>query len=455
MKRLPSLVAALSLFSFTTTAQSPPPNASGDTYAFIRCGTLLAVPGKPPETNKTIVTKNGVILEILNGLDAQSPGVTEARRNGAIVWEADLSTKFVLPGLIDCHVHLTSYYDQTQRLRAVQETPEFVTAKATHYARLNLEAGFTTVRDLGASNPQTIFAVRDAINQGLIQGPRIIAAGKSISMTGGHADNTLGYRQDLFGIPSPDDGIADGPDECTKAVRNQIKLGADVIKTTATGGVLSASSAGLAQHYFDDELAAIVKASHSLGKKVAAHAHGVDGINAALAAGVDSIEHGTYLDDKSIDLFKNKNAYYVPTMLAAATVGANAEKPGYYLPMVADKARLVGPRLKESVKKAHAAGVQIAFGTDTGVSEHGQNAREFALLVNDAGLTPMDAIASATVVASRLLGLDKEIGTLEVGKQADLIAVQDDPLKDVTTLERPHYVMKGGVEIKGPPKRVW
>ncbi len=455
MRRSLTIAATLTFLTSAVFAQPAPPSAARDTYALIRCGTLLAVPGRAPETNKTIVVKNGVIHEILNGLDAQSPSATEARKNGATVWEADLSSKFVLPGLIDCHVHLTSYYDQTQRLRAVQETPEFVTAKATHYARLNLEAGFTTVRDLGASNPQTIFAVRDAINQGLIQGPRIIAAGKSISMTGGHADNTLGFRQDLFGIPTPDDGIADGPDECTKAVRNQIKLGADVIKTTATGGVLSASSAGLAQHYFDDELTAIVKTAHSLGKKVAAHAHGVDGINAALAAGVDSIEHGTYLDDKSIELFKNKDAYYVPTMLAAATVGANAEVPGYYLPMVADKARVVGPRLKESVKKAHAAGVQIAFGTDTGVSEHGKNAREFALLVSDAGLSPMDAIASATVTASRLLGLEKEIGTLEVGKQADLIAVQDDPLKDISALERPHYVMKGGVEIKGPPKRAW
>ncbi len=242
-------------------------------------------------------------------------------------------------------------------------------------------------------------------------------------------------------------GIADGPDECMKAVRYQIKLGADWIKVTATGGVLSAAKAGLAQQEFDEELVAIVKTAHSLQRKVAAHAHGTDGINAAIKAGVDSIEHGTYLDDDSIALFKGRNCYHVPTLLASATVAANAEKPGFYLPQVAEKARIVGPKALEMFKKSHEAGVKIAFGTDTGVSPHGDNAKEFALMVKG-GMTPTEAIHAATIVASELLGLEKEIGTLEPGKTADLIAVSGDPTKDVTELERVKAVIHAGTVVK-------
>ena len=220
-----------------------------------------------------------------------------------------------------------------------------------------------------------------------------------------------------------------------------------MIKVTATGGVLSASSAGLAQHFTDAELEAIVKTAHALGRKVAAHAHGLDGINAAIRAGVDSIEHGTYLDDTSIKLMKEHGTYHVPTLLAAQTVFDNAHQPGYYLPMVARKALQVGPVAKEMFRKSHEAGVKIAFGTDTGVSPHGQNAREFKLMV-EGGMTPMEAITAATITASELLGLEKEIGTLEPGKAADLIAVKGDPLKDVTELERVVLVMKCGAVVK-------
>jgi imidazolonepropionase-like amidohydrolase len=415
-------------------------------YTLVRCGHLIDVPGKPARQGVTLIIRNDRVEGVLPGLDVQPK-----LQGDAEVVEVDLRDRWVLPGLIDCHVHLLTQPDATARARAMTESPEFVAVRATKHARVNLEAGFTTVRDLGA-NPQAIFAVRDAINQGLIVGPRIIAAGKSISITGGHGDPTNGFRPDIVGQPTTDDGIADGPEECMKAVRNQVKLGADVIKTTATGGVLSASTAGLAQHYTNPELEAIVQTAHAMGRKVAAHAHGTDGINAAIRAGVDSVEHGTYLDDESIRLLKEREAagtrcYHVPTLLAARTVLENARQSGFYLPMVAKKAMEVGPRAQANFRRSHAAGVAIAFGTDTGVSPQGQNAREFALMV-EGGMTPQEALVAATVTASELLGMEKEIGTLEAGKAADLIAVQGDPLKDITELERVGFVMRAGEVVK-------
>lgn len=431
----PFLLAAAAL------AADPKP----DTYTVVRCGHLLAVAGRPTMDNATLLIKNDRVERVFAGFDG--PDLAGPKAAGATVTEVDLKTSWVLPGLIDCHVHLTNQWDETVRQRFTTESSEFVALRGAVYAKRTVEAGFTTVRDLGAFQGAGIFAIRDAVNAGLIVGPRIIAAGHPIAITGGHGDSTLGYAPGIFPEQTPKDGIADGPDECAKAVRTQVKLGADVIKLTATGGVLSASTAGLAQHFSDEELTAIVRTAHSLGRKVAAHAHGVDGINAALRAGVDSIEHGTYLDDKSIDLFKQHNAYHVPTLLAGFTVENNAKKPGFYLPMVASKAAIVGPKVRDMFKKSHEAGVKIAFGTDTGVSPHGENAREFKLMV-DAGMTPVEAITSATVTASELLGLEKEIGTLESGKAADLIAVAKDPVGDITELERVKFVMKSGKVVK-------
>jgi imidazolonepropionase-like amidohydrolase len=403
----------------------------------VRCGHLIAVPGAEPLSEVTVVVKG-------DRIDAVVPGFT-TKVDGAA--EVDLRDQWVMPGLIDCHVHITMRFDQTIRPRYATESSELVAIRSTQYARITLESGFTTVRDLGATDTNAVFALRDAIARGIVVGPRILTAGHAIAVTGGHGDSTLGYRPGLFPEQTPADGIADGPEECMKAVRAQIKLGADCIKLTATGGVLSTSSAGLAKHFSDAELKAIVETAHAMGRRVAAHAHGLDGINAAIIAGVDSIEHGTFLDDSSVKLMKEHGTYHVPTLLAAQTVYDNAATPGYYLPMVAAKARLVGPKAKEMFRRSHEAGVKIAFGTDTGVSEHGLNAREFSLMVAE-GMSPMEAIRSATIVASQLLGVEKEVGTIEAGKAADLVAVKSSPLADISQLEHVTHVIKGGAVVK-------
>lgn len=413
-----------------------------DRYLVVRCGTLLDMPGRPAKKNVTLVAKNGAVESVLPGLDAKA-----SIPAGAASEELNLAGQFVLPGLIDCHVHLAMEFTPDMRLRMLSENDVDAAFRSVTFAKKNLLAGFTTVRDLGAGG-EVVLKLREAINRGDVIGPRIIAAGKAISVTGGHADPTNGVRSDVFGLAGAEEGVADGADECRKAVRNQIKLGADCIKLTATGGVLSVSSAGLAKHFFDDELKAIIDTSHAMGRKAAAHAHGVDGINAALRAGVDSIEHGTYLDDESVRLFNEKGAYLVPTLLAGETVSANARIPGYYLKVVADKASIVGPRMLEMFRKAHGGGVKIAFGTDTGVSPHGENAREFALMVKG-GMTPEEAIIAATITASELCGVSKLVGTLEPGKRADLISVKGDPLSDVSVLERVSVVVKDGAVLSG------
>ncbi len=411
-------------------------------YTVVRCGHLIADARQPAREKVTIIARDGLIEEIIDGLDARAPTAVE----GTTVTEIDLRDKWVLPGLIDCHVHLAMEINRESRMRAFTDTDEFTTLRAAANAWTTLNAGFTTVRDLGAE-PTVIFALRDAINQGIAQGPRIVASGRSVSITGGHGDPTTGRRIDVPVQEEKLSGLGDGPDACVKAVRQQVKLGADVIKLTATGGVLSPVATGTGQHFTDAELKAIIETAHSLGRKAAAHAHGTDGINAALRAGVDSIDHGTYLDDESIRLFKQTGAFHVPTMLAGAAVAQNAMEPGYYPSMVVPKALAVGPRIKEAVKKSHAAGVKIAFGTDAGVFKHGLNAQEFSLMV-EAGMTAQEAIIAATVNAAELLGMSEKIGTLEAGKLADLIAVDKDPMGDVTVLERVRVVVKGGVEVR-------
>lgn len=399
---------------------------------FVQAGKLLADPatGKV-ETAKTLVLENGKVTKIVDGYVAE-PG-------GRVV---DLKDSFVLPGLIDSHVHLTHEQSPNSRLNAVTRGPADEAMVGAGFARKTLMAGFTTVADLGADN-KAIFALRDGIKRGDVPGPRIIAAGSAVSIHGGHAD-VNGYSEDVMHVLRPT-SVCSGADDCRRATREQVWLGADIIKITATGGVLSNTAAGLSQQFSDDELKAIVDAAHRMGRKVTAHAHGLDGINSFLRAGGDSIEHGTYLDNDSIALFKKNGAYLIPTLMAGDFVYRIASGPNNFLtPNQTAKALEAGPKMLAMAKRAHEGGVKIAFGTDTGVSAHGDNAGEFALLVK-AGLTPLEAIQTATVNAADHFSLSSEIGSLAPGKAADLIAVKGDPLSDVTVLQHVTSVIKGGV----------
>ena len=402
---------------------------------FVQAGRLLADPatGKV-ETAKTLVLQNGKVTRIVDGYVSEPGGVV-----------VDLKDSFVLPGLIDSHVHLTGQQSPTSRLDNVTRSPADDAMIGAGFARKTLMAGFTTVADLGADN-RAIFALRDGIKRGDVIGPRIIAAGSAVSVHGGHGD-VNGYSEEVMHVLRPT-SVCSGADDCRRAVREQVWLGADIIKITATGGVLSNTAAGLNQQFSDAELAAIVETAHRMGRKVTAHAHGVDGINSFLRAGGDSIEHGTYLDNDSIALFKKNGAYLVPTLMAGDFVYRIATGPNNFLtPAQTAKALEAGPKLLDMAHRAHAAGVRVAFGTDTGVSAHGDNAGEFVLLVK-AGFTPLEAIQTATVNAADHFSLSGEIGSLAPGKTADLIAVKGDPLADVSVLQHVTSVIKGGMVVK-------
>lgn len=440
--RLKKLASGLALGSSLCALSTMP--AFADDIAIVHAGTLLAKPGSAPTKEQTVIIRDGRVERVAAGyLDAQGAGA----QADDTVRMYDLKDHFVLPGLIDGHVHITSENNPKGRLQAVEMSDPDRAIVAAGYARKTLHAGFTTVRDVGARGGDAIFALRDGIARGDVVGPRIFASGSTISVTGGHGDGTQGYRDDIAHILHST-GVCDGVGECRGAVREQVRRGADHIKLTATAGVLSNTAAGLEQQFFADEMKAIMDTAHSMGRRVTAHAHGVAGINAALKAGVDSIEHGTYLDDESIRLFKQNGAFLVPTILAGVTVAEWAEDPdSFLLPPQRAKAAEVGPRMIDMVRRAHEGGVAIAFGTDTGVSPHGENAREFALLVQS-GLTPMEAITAATVTGAANLGQSGTLGTLEPGKYGDLIAVAGDPLADVTLLENVAFVMKEGIAYK-------
>lgn len=400
-----------------------------DDITVIHAGWLLAVPGDAPAEDQSIVI-------IGERIDRIEDGFVEIE-DATII---DLSDQYVLPGLIDSHVHLLSELNPNRRLQNVTFSSADWAIDGVRNARSTLMAGFTTVQDVGG-DLEAIIALRDGQRDGDIVGPRMRVSGPSVTPTGGHGDIN-GYNEDIMHAFSSQ-SACNGPDDCRRAVRELVRARVDLIKITATGGVLSQTAAGTEQQFFDDELAAIMEAASMMGRYVTAHAHGVTGINSAIENGVHSIEHGTYLDGESIRLFRRNNVYLVPTLLAGATVVELAENADWMSPETRQKSLEVGPQMLEMARRAHEGGVMIAFGTDTGVSRHGDNAREFALLV-EAGLSPMEAILSATVTASEHVMMDDDIGTIEAGKFADIIAVAANPLEDVTALEDVGFVMQGG-----------
>jgi imidazolonepropionase-like amidohydrolase len=413
------------------------PALAQDRIVVVQAGQLLDKPGSAAKGPSTIVIRNGRIAEIL-------PGIVDGPAGAERI---DLRDKFVLPGLIDSHVHLDSDAGGNAALLEGITSSDAQTAyRAAGNAKKTLMAGFTTVRNLGDGTGATL-ALRDAIAAGDLPGPRIIDAGLSISTTSGHMDGHNGLSEDFHGSITSEN-LCDGVESCRKAVRLQVRRGVDVIKIATTGGVNSRIGAGLGRQIFDDEVKALVDTAHLYKKKIAVHAHGEDGINAALAAGADSIEHGTMLDDASIKLFKQSGAFYVPTL---STVNGYIERlaanPNAYPPDVLEKVKWRIGVTGKSLEKAYPAGVKIAFGTDAGVSKHGRNADEFELMVKH-GMPAGAAIEAATMNAATLLGVQAEVGSLEPGKTADIIAVTGDPTKDVTVLKAVQFVMKDGVVHK-------
>ena len=407
-----------------------------DTYV-IHAGEVLVHAGKKPLKQRTIIVEDNKIVAVKKGYISAND-----YRSGAQL--IDLSEHFVMPGMMDMHVHLQGELSANNDSNTLRLSKADVAMQSTMYANKVLMAGFTTVRDLGAT-PEEIFALRDAINKGWVNGPRIIAAGSSVAVTGGHGD-VDGMKAELIEKYTPKT-ICDGPYDCRRATRHAIKYGADIIKITSTGGVLSDTNTGTGQQMTDDELKEVVETAHSLGRKVASHAHAADGINAALRAGVDSIEHGSYANQESITLFKETGAYLVPTLLAGDTVVNLAKHSNFMSEAIKAKAIRVGADMTENFKNAYKAGVKIAFGTDSGVSKHGINARE-AVLMHQAGMTNQDILTAATVNAADLAGLSDSLGSIEVGKFADIIAIDTSPLKDITALLDVDFVMRNGKVYK-------
>ena len=411
-----------------------PAAAGGATL--IQAGHLIDGVGNAPRAEVTIVVEGTEIRAVEKGYRAPAAGDT------LIV----LRDATVLPGLWDMHVHLTSEYNRGSQLEPFTLNEGDIALQGAFFAERTLNAGFTTVRDLGAAM-NTSIELRNAINKGLIRGPRIFAAGKAIATTGGHADPTNGWAQRLMGEPGPRDGVINGPFNAAEAVRQRYKDGADTIKITATGGVLSVAKNGLNPQFTEEEVRAVVATARDYGFKVAAHAHGAEGIKRAVRGGVDSIEHGTFMDDEAIRLMKEHGTYYVPTLSAGRWVAERAQDPNFFPALVRPKAAAIGPQLKDTFARAYKAGLRIMFGTDTGVSAHGDNAKEFRYMV-EAGMPPLEAIKSATIVPARFMEVADRLGSVEAGKLADLVAVPGDPLADIGALERVRFVMKEGKVYK-------
>lgn len=403
----------------------------------IHAGTLLTVAGEKPLLKHSVVVKDGKIVNIHKGF-------VSANKYGEDAALIDLSASFVMAGLMDSHVHLQGELGPKNDSQSLRMSAADVLMQSAFNAKKTLLAGFTTVRDLGASAEQ-IFALRDGIAKGWIEGPRIIAAGTSVSVTGGHGD-VDGLSPDILEMRTSET-VCDGPYDCRRATRRAIKFGADVIKITSTGGVLSDTNTGTGQQMADDELKEVVDTAHALGRKVASHAHAADGINAALRAGVDSIEHGSYANKESIKLFKKSGAYLVPTLMAGDTVVGLAKNTNFMSDAIKAKAIRVGADMTANFINSFKAGVKIAYGTDSGVSPHGNNGKE-AVLMAQAGMKNSDILKSATVNAADLFGMSESLGTLEKDKIADIIAFDGNPLIDINELLAVAFVMKSGKVIK-------
>ncbi len=398
----------------------------------VHCGTLIDGIADAPKKAVTVVVDGERIVSVENGYTAPAAGDTVV----------DLRAATVLPGLMDMHVHLDGQSSPTSYTERHTLNPGDYALRAAHYGRKTLLAGFTTVRVLGDSAGSSL-ALRKAAQEKLADVPRIYSAGKAVATTGGHADPTNGVRAAAMGDPGPAEGVINGADEARKAVRQRYKEGSDLIKITATGGVLSVTTNGQNAQFTADELRAIVATAHEYGLKVAAHAHGAEGMKRAVEAGVDSIEHGTFMSDEVIALMKARGTYLVPTVSAGRFVMEKAKIPGYFPAVVVPKALATGPVIQETLRRAYAAGVKIAFGTDQGVAPHGDNALEFGYMV-EAGIPPLVALKSATIEAAKLLGAEKDLGSVEAGKFADLVAVPGDPLADISLMMKVGFVMKGG-----------
>ena len=421
-----ALLLAFVITATITTAQN----------TYILCGKLIDTRSGKVQTNKTIIVTDKTITRIEDGFIL--PKNTKDKT-------IDLKTKTVIPGWIDMHVHLEEETSPTSYLEEFTLNDADVAFNAEVIAKKTLMAGFTTVRDLGGSGVNV--SLRSAINSGKVIGPRVFTAEKSLASTGGHADPSNGYRKDLMGNPGPKEGVVNSVEDACQAVRQRYKNGADWIKITATGGVLSMAKSGTNPQFTEEEMLAIVTTAKDYGMKVAAHAHGDEGMRRAVIAGVKTIEHGTEMSEATMDLMIKNNCYLVPTITAGKTVEENAKKPNYYPEIVVPKALSIGPRIQETFAKAYKKGVPIAFGTDAGVFEHGQNAREF-IYMTEAGMPIMKAIQCATITNALLLDMDKKIGVLEAGYLADIIATNEDPTADVKTVTDVIFVMKDGVVYK-------
>lgn len=404
--------------------------SAGGTW--LQCGNVVDVEQGRIDGAATLIIEDGVIAGIRSGIQTPDQGIETI----------DLSHLTCLPGLMDMHTHLTSESSPSRYLDRFTENEADVALQSTEYARETLLAGFTTVRDLGDRFNASI-ALRDAINSGIIVGPRIYTSGKSLATTGGHADPTNSWRADLMGNPGPREGVLNGVAEAREAVRQRYKDGADLIKITATGGVLSVAKNGLNPQFTEDEIEAVIETAADYEMHVAAHAHGVEGMRRAILAGIHSIEHGTMMNDDIIALMIEHEVWYVPTISAGQFVAEKAEVDGFYPEVIRPKARLIGPLIQDTFSRAHAAGVKIAFGTDCGVCYHGDNAREFEFMV-EAGMNEAEALRTATIHTAELLGIEQLAGTLETGKWADVIAVAGNPLESISTLNQIRFVMKEG-----------